>query len=366
MAQIEHKKMTQIVASLRERILSGEWQVGQRLPTDLEFANEMKCSIGTVIKAMGLLAYDGLLERKSKTGTKLLRTSLAQRSNGVNLDAFALIYPSDHHEGFIGIHSGFVSAALNQKRPLITIPLEFNVEKEIEVLARLDEFDVRGVAISPLISCAQDQLTVSQLLKKVRVPVVVIGLHLPGFHSASVQLDSFHAGYETTRYLIKKGCNRVGFLSNNSWRQFMRDRFSGYRWAMEEAGIKVSPEWIHRSEAMSVDLKNPTHESTFLAKEYLKSSPSVDGVVCGDDFLAVGLVNAAVEAGIEIPNKLLICGIDDFSIARACVPHLTTYHVPYDTIGKRSFDLLQSLMGKNESNDREVLIRGEIVARESA
>jgi len=359
------KKLSDIQSILRKRIFAGEWKVGDRLPTDFELAKHLGCSIGTVSKALGLLAHDGIVERKTKAGTKILRTAGAPRVPGIDLDAFAFIYPSDRHEGISGMLHGFEGAARKASRRLVTIPTGLDLQKETEIIARLEEFDVRGAVLCPMISCPQDQLEVSQLLLRVRVPVVLIGLNLPGFSAASVLLDNFAAGYEMTRYLLGRGCKRIGFLSNYSWMQFMRDRFSGYRRAMEEAGVGIRPDWVHLASAMHPNLDTPTVESTEIAGVYLKGGPSVDAVVCADDFIAVGLTKAAAGAGLRIPRDLMVTGIDDFSISQTSRPPLTTYHVPYDTMGQRSFELLQSLVDRNETGG-EVFVRGEIVARESA
>jgi DNA-binding LacI/PurR family transcriptional regulator len=82
--------------------------------------------------------------------------------------------------------------------------------------------------------------------------------------------------------------------------------------------------------------------------------------------MAVGLTKAAAESGLRVPQDLLITGVDDFSISKTSHPPLTTYHVPYNTMGQRAFEVLQSLVARTETGGEEVLVRGKIVVRESA
>lgn len=59
------------VERMRERILKGDWQVGQRLPTEPELAQELGISRNTVREAMRVLAFSGLVEIRQGDGSYL-------------------------------------------------------------------------------------------------------------------------------------------------------------------------------------------------------------------------------------------------------------------------------------------------------
>ncbi|WP_241653140.1 FadR/GntR family transcriptional regulator [Pseudomonas alkylphenolica] len=63
------------VEQLRQRILDGAWQVGQRLPTEPELALELGISRNTVREAMRVLAFSGLVEVRQGDGS-YLRTAV--------------------------------------------------------------------------------------------------------------------------------------------------------------------------------------------------------------------------------------------------------------------------------------------------
>jgi len=358
------KKLSEIQALLRDRIEGGEWGVGERLPTDSVLAKRLGCSVGTVGKALGLLAHDGVVERKPRAGTTVLRNSTVPRPPAVQLDALAFIYPSDRHEGISRMLHGFEDAAREKGRRLVMLPTGVDFKKEAEIIASLQEFDVRGAAACPVISTPQEQLRMSQLLLGSRVPIVLMGLNLLGFSSAAVLLDNFEAGHAMTTHFLRQGETRIGFLSNWSWIQFMRDRFHGYRRAMEEAGLPIGDSWVHLAEAMHPNMENPTREPLSIARAYLSANRDVKAVVCANDFLALALKEAALEAGLRVPEDLKIAGIDDFDIAaRAGV---TTYRVPYEEMGRKAFELLQDWVVHPNGRSRELLLRGEIVPRRSA
>lgn len=360
------KRLSDIRLQLQERILSGEWKAGEKLPSDAGLARELGCSIGTVSKALGFLVHDGLVTRRQKAGTTVLRNTAPTRPSGVQLDAFAFIYPSDRHEGISRMLHGFEDAAREKSRRLVMLPTGADFKKEVEVIASLEEFDVRGAVACPVLARPEDQLRLCQLLLKSRIPVVLAGLNLPGFCSASVLANNFEAGYAMTRHLLGQGIRNIGFLSNHSWAQFMRDRYSGYRRAMEEAGIGIPASWVHLANAMHANFNDPVEEPTSIARAYLDTRPDVKAVVCADDFMALGLIQAAAAFPIKVPSELRVTGIDGFSVAAASSPSVTTYKIPYEELGKSAFAALESLILRNAGRGVETLIKGEIVMKESA
>ncbi|HSI85760.1 MAG: LacI family DNA-binding transcriptional regulator [Candidatus Methylacidiphilales bacterium] len=358
-------KQHQIHEELRKEILVKTWKLGDRLPTEAELAKRFDCSIGTVSKAVSLLVHEGLVERKTRLGTRVIKN--AENTVGTKLDAFAFIYPSEQHEGIWRTVRGFQEAAKQAGRRVVMLSTGADYAKEAEYLARLSEFDVRGAVIYPIIPSPEDQIHFSQMLVNSLFPVVLAEVNLPGLGCPAVVIDGFHAGYTMTKHLIDKGLKRIGFFSNYAWAPFMRDRYLGYKWALGERGLQENPDWIVRESEMHPDFGNPLAESKRLAQKLLAKGKDMEGVVCANDFLALALMEAAQEQGTHLPEELSITGMDDFLTASASNPSLTTYSIPYEEMGRRAFEALHSVtVAKSESLPLETLVRGEIVVRASA
>jgi LacI family transcriptional regulator len=55
--------------------------------------------------------------------------------------------------------------------------------------------------------------------------------------------------------------------------------------------------------------------------------------MCANDMIAVGLIDAAREAGLSLPKDLAVIGFDDIDTASLITPHLTTVVNPAREVG---------------------------------
>mgnify|MGYP001317666836 CR=1 FL=1 len=337
------------------------------MPNESELAERFRCSLGTVSKALALLAHEGFVERKARAGTTVTY-GFRETSPGVGtLDALAFIYPSEQHEGVWRTVKGFQDAAREAGRRVVMLTTGLDYQKEVEYVSRLSEFDVRGAVIYPVIPTPRDQAHFFQLVTESKFPVVLAEVNLPGLGCSSVVIDGFHAGYTMTRHMIRRGAQRIGFFSNFAWAPFMRDRYLGYRWALEEAGQKEPEGGVFLEAGMNPDFQNPLAEPTALAAKFLAGPKKLDAVVCADDFLACGCIAAAQKRGWSVPGDLLVSGIDDYSsLTKSRGVPLTTYRIPFEEMGREAFSLLAKGQEQGNRAPEERQIRGSLVVRESA
>lgn len=360
------QKISAIHDELRKRVLGGEWKEGDKLPTETELAAHFECSVGTISKAMALLAHAGLVERRARAGTRVIGGAAQADNRSAELDAFAFIYPSEQHEGIWRTVKGFQEAAHAAGRRVVMLTTGTDYRKETEYITRLSEFRVRGAVVYPNVLTREDQVAVSQLLVATRFPIVLSSVNLLGLGCPAVTVDAFHAGYTMTCHLLKRGLKKIGYFANRAGSVSMRDRYLGYRKAMEEAGLTVPPEWIFLEPSMTPDFRDPLREPSQLAQRYLDQATGVEGVVCNTDFLAVALIRVARERGLRVPEDLKVTGIDDYALASAGDIALTTYRVPCEELGRKTFAALEAHLAGTISPAAEIQIRGEIVVRQSA
>lgn len=359
-------KVDSLYQVLKERICSGTWAVGKIIPAENDLAGEFGCSRPTISKVVSRLEHDGLVERRKRAGTRVLRSTKDRDQSAVELDAFAFIYPSEKHEGIWRTVKGFQDAAQEKGRRVVMLSSGSDFRKEIEFVSRLSEFDVRGAVVYPILLSAEEQVRFSQILLDVKFPVVLAELNLLGLDRPSVILDGYHAGYTMTRHLLARGCTKIGFFANYARVPSVRDRYLGYRVALEEAGISIEQQRIFLESEMNPDFSDPLLESARLARNYLANCGEIDGVVCVNDFLAVGMLQVATELGIKVPTALKVTGMEDFTISNTKKISLTTYHVPFEEMGRQAFERLSSLLEGSSGSSQETQIRGSLIIRKSS
>lgn len=355
-----------------ERIRDGVWKVGDCLPTETELATEFDCGRNTISKAVTRLVHEGLVERKKRAGTRVLR-AVSERSGHatVELDAVAFICPSDEHEGIWRTMKGFQQASREKGRRMLMLTTGSDYRKELEIIGRLSEFDVQGVAINGLGPCPEDLPQFTKKLTESGLPMIQAGVGFFGMQTPSVIVDGFDAIHTMVRYLAGKGARRIGFFDMcTTAPACLSARYQGYRWTMAELGLEEDERLVYMPQSVSVNFDDPIAEPRAFGRDYLErvKDLGLEAVVCGMDSWALGLIEAAAERGIQVPRDLLVTGVDDYAIASTAPVPLTTYRVPFEEMGRKSFEMLEEMIatGRWKNLGTQVQMRGKLVVRKSA
>jgi LacI family transcriptional regulator len=183
--------------------------------------------------------------------------------------------------------------------------------QNVEVSLR--SFLQRG-AVNGLLVCGvsvEDQL--ADELMDIQSPTVVVGYSCPAF-------DSFYGddtqGAETAvSHLISMGHRNICMIRAAVESDTQKHRISGYRNALEKAGIPYNPERIVSG--------NPAYHSGFseedgfdAMKTILKEHPDTTAVMASSDVQAIGAMAAIKEAGLSIPQDMALVGYDDIKTSR--------------------------------------------------
>jgi DNA-binding LacI/PurR family transcriptional regulator len=173
------------------------------------------------------------------------------------------------------------------------------------------------------------------------IPVVLVDSKHPAL--SSVAEDSVQGGDDATQHLISLGHERIAYIddilndplihtSNAS-----RNRLIGYRRALDRAGIKFRPEYHH-----SCYQDRPSTRA--LAREVLSAPNRPSAIFAACDTQALGILEAARDLGLQVPEELSVIGYDDIEIAEYA--GLTTMRQSLFESGRRGAELmLQALDG---------------------
>jgi len=195
-------------------------------------------------------------------------------------------------------------------------------------------------------------------LERADIPIVFIDAHenTAGMHR--VLGDDEAGGRIATEHLLELGHRRIGFIGDEFANPFgftsSRDRFAGYKGALTDAGIDATDDVI----ALGA---HGRYEARDLAAKMLSRADRPTAVFAASDTQALGVLAAAQDLGLHVPDDLSVIGFDDIE---ACdFVGLTTVRQHLFESGRQGAELLLAEIVERERTPRAVVIQPEIVRR---
>ncbi|HEY52992.1 MAG TPA: LacI family transcriptional regulator [Caldilineae bacterium] len=225
----------------------------------------------------------------------------------------------------------------------------YNVEtqdKRDEVFRKFPRFDTFDGLL--VLTLAPEDEEVARLLES-GTPVVLIDANHPQLNR--VLIDDVRGGYLATKHLIELGHTRIAYISDILESPFRfvgasARRFEGYRQALAEAGIEYRPTYYRH------DLHG-VQEAKGLAHELLSLSEPPTAIFTASDTQAIGVLRAAQERALSVPEELSVIGFDDIEVAEYL--NLTTIHQPLFTSGVEGAELLFQCISEQPERQCDVL-----------
>ncbi|HHG3367717.1 substrate-binding domain-containing protein [Vibrio parahaemolyticus] len=190
------------------------------------------------------------------------------------------------------------------------------------------------------------------------IPVVVMDWGPMLFTSDKVQDNSLRGGYLAAKYLIDCGHTEIGCITGPLIKHQAQMRYEGYKRAMNEAGLEFNANWIIES-----DFECEGGYQAFKKMAERGTLPS--SIFVSNDMMAMGVINAANELGIKVPDDLSIIGYDDIHIAKFMSPSLTTIHQPKYRLGQAAVETLVRRLDDKSNEAQVVQLEPTLVIRNS-
>lgn len=147
---------------------------------------------------------------------------------------------------------------------------------------------------------------------------------------------------EAVRYLFAQGHRLIGLIAGPHGFRSATERRLGFEDALAAESIKLPPSLIAEG--------NYTFESGIAAADKLLDlSPRPTAIFASNDEMAAGVVHAARERGISVPEGLSIVGFDDTPIAGHLWPPLTTVRWPIVSMARAAAHKLLTGTGEDKA-----------------
>ena len=199
---------------------------------------------------------------------------------------------------------------------------------------------------------------IAPALRERNVPIVLIGHDSSLEDVSSVDVDNFQGAYRATRHLLQLGHRQIALLLGQKDRQESIDRLKGYETALSEAGIEVDDSLIVEGEYSQMHGKRTM-------QSLLEQGSVPSAVFCSGDVIAEGVLLAAYEAGIRVPDDLAVVGFDDLPSSAFTIPPLTTVRQPIYDKGEQAANLIIDRIEGKTDEVVHVQLSPELVVRKS-
>ena len=230
---------------------------------------------------------------------------------------------------------GVEKEALASGYRLLLSSMELNIEYGEELFNDLSRQRIDGLIFTgELINRSEKvQKTLRQFQKR-RVPIVELTDN-PGLdnHLDRVSSDYYLATKEVMAHLLSLGHRQIGFVYGVQGPFLGEDRLVPYQESLLAAGLPVKEELIIRCGATIQD-------GYQAAEKLLQHSTRPTALIAINDLLAIGVMRAAADLGLKIPQDLSVVGYDDISFAKYMVPRLTTVSKDAVGIGREAVKLV--------------------------
>jgi LacI family transcriptional regulator len=176
------------------------------------------------------------------------------------------------------------------------------------------------------------------------LPVVVIDDQSE--HSAPwVRPDNVTGAYMAVQHLIELGHRRIAHIQGPPEYLASHDRHRGYLRALQEAGITPNPDLVLEGDFL------PPSGRTCASKLFaLPPEKRPTAIFASTDQMAYGVLVAADEFGLQVPQDVALVGFDDDTPSAHVRPPLTTIRQPSFEMGRRGIELLLSLVSPSEAS----------------
>ena len=195
-----------------------------------------------------------------------------------------------------------------------------------------------------------------------KIPLVSIERDFTDVGIDSVYFDGYTNARTAVRHLIDCGCKKICHIAGTKEMEIVRERVKGYKSCMKENHLFLDEEKM-------IVHGDYSHQSGYTAmKQLMMQVPDLDGIFCGNDQMAIGVLKFLKENGKRVPEDVKVIGYDDVFIASVVEPALSSIHVRKRHAGIESARMLfRRIENPDEENIKPIGIKmdAKLVVRQS-
>lgn len=355
MAEIKYEIVKK---GLRDLIEHGNYQVGDKLPTESELIKKYHVSRYTVRRAIGELQNEHYVYRIQGGGMYVdnwqERGSQQVASN--KLIGVVTTHLADYI--FPSIISGIDRAISSKGYSLIVSNTHNNRDKERQSIQRMIDNQVAGLIIEPTQSALPNpNIDLYEQVMERRIPSLFINAHYPQIKAPYLEVKDTEAEQQLVNHLIELGHQRIlGIFQVDDMQG--THRMKGFINAYTE-----HPDISYLSEIVMYQSGQDMTKVFKQVSQIMERSNHPTAVVCYNDELAIQIMDVIRSLGLKIPVDVSLAGFDDYVLSRYIKPRLTTVEHPKEKMGLDAGEMVMAAI--NGQDVKSILYNLKMVYTDS-
>jgi GntR family transcriptional regulator, arabinose operon transcriptional repressor len=356
-------KHLRVYEHLYKQITLGELGEGDRLPTEVELAENFKTSRPTAARALNLLVSQGLVSRRPGSGSFVTRGSEVKAP--ARAGTLGLLVPGIGNIEIFDPTCAAIAAEAEKDGRLLRWSTGVATGEELRITCRrLIRDGVDGVFFDPI---ELDDHTreinneITRELAEAGIPVVLLDrdyLPYPGRSELDlVGLQNYRAGYALGAHLIDRGARRIEFIARPGSAATIRQRHNGVIGSLFDSDLVAGA-----SPTLYIDPLNV--EEVREISDSWRSQPTA--LACANDITAGELLHSLRLLGFQVPGDLIVGSFDDVHYAKLLRPALTSVRQPVTELGRLAYHAMSSRLAQPDLPAREIRAEGTLVVRDSS
>jgi DNA-binding LacI/PurR family transcriptional regulator len=253
------------------------------------------------------------------------------------------------------ILSGITDVAQKNNYRIMLIPVNHANEEEGDYLkfVRSKLFD--GLI---LLKTKTNDPHLSELAKS-GFPYIMVNYRKFGDNFNFVDSENIKGAELAVEHIYNKGHRKIAFVAGSMDEINAGDRLKGYKNILKKYKLPYREEYI-----INGDFNKVTAYGNSKKLLDLKDRPTA--IFCSDDYMALGVIEQIKKYKLSVPKDIAIVGFDNIEIGEFSRPALTTVKQPMYEIGKTSSEALLGLITGAKKSPVRIMLKTELIIRESA
>ena len=320
-------KKDKVYLQLKQRILSGDFAPGTRLPRELEFSRELGVAKVTLRSALARLESEGLVERLPSKGTFVSGEKSRNLILVVIPQVAGLHYPCQYIVP--GITAAAAEAGYRVDFCFVENLRELGTVKAVEYLKRKDIFGT--LLIDSTYLGHEKELEIFHRLGR---PILLVhpkmnDHEVTGF--STLVTDTRQAWRAGLAHLAESGSENVRILElKNGSREWDALEYPGL---FRQLGLDPAGKLSCASEMDQESIRAAL-------EDLLREDPEVQAIFCYSDFYAIRAMRVLTAAGMRVPEDVAVMGYCGYPGNVMLDPPLSTVDLRYMNIGRTAVELL--------------------------